>query len=224
MTTDTPRTDALLESRHSFKTSVRYLSAAHELARTLERDLAECRAALRDCAYTLKIVCSVWPARNRPFSTSDDGKLVSVDPEATMAAARAILPPVEGEDALCRCGHYKRNHGNPIFPCMADGCSCAGFRALATKEPQPAATKIAHVCGLSGYNGMIDPPCPACEANRNATGVRFGPIATKEPQPTATQTECRECDGCGWYEGGATLKTTCHECNGTGVVTKEPQP
>lgn len=26
-------------------------------ARTLERDLAECRAALRDCAYTLKIVC-----------------------------------------------------------------------------------------------------------------------------------------------------------------------
>ncbi len=20
-----------------------------------------------------------------------------------------------------------------------------------------------HVCGLSGYNGMIDPPCPACE-------------------------------------------------------------
>ena len=22
-----------------------------------------------------------------------------------------------------------------------------------------------HVCGLSGYNGMIDPPCPACEKN-----------------------------------------------------------
>lgn len=22
---------------------------------------------------------------------------------------------------------------------------------------------VEHVCGLEGYNGMIDPPCPACQ-------------------------------------------------------------
>lgn len=42
-----------------------------------------------------------------------------------------------------------------------------------------------------------------------------------KPDPslsTAATTECRECDGCGWYEGGRTLKTTCEACAGTGVV------
>ena len=24
-----------------------------------------------------------------------------------------------------------------------------------------------HVCGLQGYNGMIDPPCPGCERRNN---------------------------------------------------------
>ena len=27
-----------------------------------------------------------------------------------------------------------------------------------------------HVCGLMGYNPMIDPPCPGCERVRNALG------------------------------------------------------
>lgn len=30
--------------------------------------------------------------------------------------------------------------------------------------------------------------------------------------------ECDQCDGCGWYEGGPTLKTTCEHCNGTGQI------
>jgi hypothetical protein len=34
----------------------------------------------------------------------------------------------------------------------------------------------------------------------------------------AAMVECRQCDGCGWYEGGKTLKTNCHECGGTGRV------
>lgn len=29
---------------------------------------------------------------------------------------------------------------------------------------------------------------------------------------------CDFCDGCGWYEGGPTLKTRCPECGGTGRV------
>lgn len=34
------------------------------------------------------------------------------------------------------------------------------------------------------------------------------------------QWECDRCDGCGWYEGGKTLKTHCEECGGTGVVSR----
>ena len=29
--------------------------------------------------------------------------------------------------------------------------------------------------------------------------------------------ECRNCDGCSWYEGGPTLKTTCTTCSGSGI-------
>ena len=30
--------------------------------------------------------------------------------------------------------------------------------------------------------------------------------------------ECDVCDGCGWYEGGETLKTHCTKCDGKGAV------
>lgn len=33
--------------------------------------------------------------------------------------------------------------------------------------------------------------------------------------------ECRNCDGCGWYEGGKTLQTTCEKCKGRGVLAIE---
>ena len=39
------------------------------------------------------------------------------------------------ENDVCRCGHLRKNHGNPIFPCMADGCECSGF-----KEPRNVPT------------------------------------------------------------------------------------
>lgn len=34
--------------------------------------------------------------------------------------------------------------------------------------PSPPSKKVLpkHVCGLMGYNDMIDPPCPACEYDR----------------------------------------------------------
>lgn len=34
--------------------------------------------------------------------------------------------------------------------------------------------------------------------------------------------ECDHCDGCGWTEGGSSLKTTCTECNGEGGKSKQP--
>ena len=36
----------------------------------------------------------------------------------------------------------------------------------------------------------------------------------KGPEPKY----CELCDGCGWYEGGPTLRTTCSSCNGTGII------
>jgi hypothetical protein len=40
------------------------------------------------------------------------------------------------------------------------------MRPRPTYLPAPAKSEPEHVCGLSGYNGMLDPPCPACLANR----------------------------------------------------------
>jgi hypothetical protein len=37
---------------------------------------------------------------------------------------------------------------------------------LPTDPDKLPAAKSSRVCGLQGYNGMIDPPCPGCEANR----------------------------------------------------------
>lgn len=37
------------------------------------------------------------------------------------------------------------------------------------------------------------------------------------------KTECRYCDGCGWVEGGKTIKTTCPECKGKGSYRVDPR-
>jgi hypothetical protein len=34
--------------------------------------------------------------------------------------------------------------------------------------------------------------------------------------------QCDNCDGCGWHEGGSTIKTNCRTCGGSGIVL-EPQ-
>ena len=40
-------------------------------------------------------------------------------------------------------------------------------------------------------------------------------MAKRKPTK-AIQIFCRDCDGCGWVEGGKVLQTTCKTCNGTG--------
>lgn len=43
-----------------------------------------------------------------------------------------------------------------------------------------------HVCGLAGYNGMIDPPCPACQQSRNlSSGLKYLQIQPTTPEPPA---------------------------------------
>jgi dUTP pyrophosphatase len=41
-----------------------------------------------------------------------------------------------------------------------------------------------------------------------------------KPQPEIEMIDCDQCDGCGWYEGGPTLKTTCTVCKGVGKLPK----
>lgn len=98
-------------------------------------------------------------------------------------------------------------------------------------QAQPAATEDPYVAKLREIQ------------ERYQVGWKFGAIADPEigsmnswdgdywrpippspaPEPAAARQEvCMDCDGCGWYEGGETLKTTCKKCGGTGVVSREP--
>lgn len=48
---------------------------------------------------------------------------------------------------------------------------------------------------------------------------RTSEIATKAAMARWYE-ECRDCDGCGWVEGGKALKTQCSTCEGTGLVRR----
>lgn len=51
--------------------------------------------------------------------------------------------------------------------------------------------------------------------DKNGKDIYDGDIFRLEEQ---TKEICDQCDGCGWYEGGKTLKTTCEKCNGEGEI------
>jgi len=53
--------------------------------------------------------------------------------------------------------------------------------------------------------------CPTCGSRERPTS----------PPPKAKWRYCDDCDGVGWYEGGAALKTSCKKCAGTGVLTNK---
>jgi hypothetical protein len=58
--------------------------------------------------------------------------------------------------------------GKPYWPYDSIG-ACKYCRHSQFKGHQRSCRAIegpSHVCGLSGYNGMIDPPCPQCEWQR----------------------------------------------------------
>lgn len=42
-------------------------------------------------------------------------------------------------------------------------------------------------------------------------------VKVVEPKKSNLQ-YCIKCDGCGWYEGGTSIKTNCEDCKGTGVI------
>lgn len=48
------------------------------------------------------------------------------------------------------------------------------------------------------------------------------PSVLRSPR-RAADVWCGDCDGCGWFEGGPTLKTPCTKCGGTGRVPARPK-
>ena len=58
-----------------------------------------------------------------------------------------------------------------------------------------------------------------CGNNTNKDDDR-NPYLVVEQRRRQTLEECSNCDGCGWYEDGAAIKTTCDICNGTGLVPR----
>ena len=49
-----------------------------------------------------------------------------------------------------------------------------------------------------------------------------GEKVTKSPKrPRVIWEMCGFCDGCGWYEGGVTIKTQCPKCKGRGKIRVE---
>lgn len=72
--------------------------------------------------------------------------------------------------------------------------------------------------------------------SRTMTASQMGKLGGKRSLVTMTEEErheraqkaalrrwyeyCGDCDGCGWVEGGKTLKTTCTACEGRGIVRR----
>jgi hypothetical protein len=78
--------------------------------------------------------------------------------------------PFDPEDDVCGCPRCK-SVDSTVYACDEPGCwkdaSCgtpteAGYRSTCGAH-RPDQTP-AHVCGLQGYNPMIDPRCPGCVA------------------------------------------------------------
>lgn len=77
------------------------------------------------------------------------------------------------------------SHRDDCRPCAAKK------KLLALAAPQgPEGSEPQHVCGLSGYNGMLDPPCPACE-------LRHGPCPSSDEGPKPERSGCGKLHDCG---------------------------
>lgn len=63
-----------------------------------------------------------------------------------------------------------------------------------------------------------------CESVKTVIAQLRPNAATPAPQAVAGDGDvrCDRCDGCGWYEGGPTIKTDCEKCGGTGAIRGAP--
>ena len=98
---------------------------------------------------------------------------------------------------------------------------CNGSRYPWVHFPQRVTdgiTKKMHIrcgCGkdFDGRDWLVpsDQPAPILWESFQQFKAHIKEVQNPEPEL------CGDCDGCGWVEGGETLKTTCSTCKGTGV-------
>lgn len=91
--------------------------------------------------------------------------------------------------------------------------------ALATAR-EGALEEAARVCEETdvprlGSPGSYERPDDG-QGALNAAAAAIRALAPAAELPT--HETCGDCDGCGWWEGGPTLKTRCSKCNGTGEL------
>jgi hypothetical protein len=91
----------------------------------------------------------------------------------------------------------------------------AAYAAEGAAPREPDAAKLARV--LDDLSFRVDDDTRGVNLGAAEEILRrlqaLGAAEPREPEPEY----CDRCDGCGWYEGGKTLKTTCEVCGGTGV-------
>lgn len=83
------------------------------------------------------------------------------------ALAREALSPAEQEPPRPDLCEARINWGTDGYVTGWGKCSNPKPCPVHGAEPRDRA----HVCGLSGYNGMIDPPCPGCQDRHGVHGA-----------------------------------------------------
>ena len=167
---DTPRTNAVAKWQEHV--TVTDYNNMVDFARRLERELRHKAVEAADSAYkTLKASNAtartaggfiaetpVCGPNNEPASG-----YCAINGCALMSGeAKLATPPVAGSSA-----HQWDRDGERCVKCGAKdwmGGPCTAPSAVASSGPK-------HVCGLHGFNPMIDPPCPACAPS---SGVSIG--------------------------------------------------
>jgi len=79
------------------------------------------------------------------------------------------------------------------------------------------------VMPVTEWYSLACPRCPECGYTEQDAKIHGDHHLCKGKIPSVKEPlveYCDHCDGCGWYEGGPTIKTTCKHCNGTGIKAK----
>lgn len=106
-----------------------------------------------------RLAKALLAAAPEPPPAQDDRALLQASRDLRRtydAIAAAPAAPAQPEAPACEWGHR-------VFTPSCVMCNPGNSSPAQGRAPE-------HVCGLRGYNGMIDPPCPACEANKRHEG------------------------------------------------------
>lgn len=106
-------------------------------------------------SYTDQELIDLLPAIARASEVTLSEEYRRVITTAGERLKSLVSTTAPGESWTCRgCGHANA-HKTPVFVTHCEECE------LLRGAPKP----VEHVCGLMGFNGMLD-TCPGCEAAR----------------------------------------------------------